>query len=616
MISTRFLTERWSRRSPGADGSPAPETFLAEISRLLADSLDYERTLSTVAALALPHLGAWCVVDVVEGGGRMRRLAIVHPDPDKQELARRLRDGWPPRRSDPLGMPAVMVSREPEVIEEASDDFLRRAARTDENLEILRKLGIGSVIVVPMQARGDVLGAMTFIAPSEQRRRYTERDVELAQDLAARCAIAIDNARLYRDALEARKAAEAANHTKSEFLAMTSHEIRTPINAILGYAQLLEMEVDGPLTEEQRRKVERIRTSSDHLLGLVEQILDMSRLEIGRLTVRNEACTIEDLVSSATSIAQPRIAERSQTLEVDLPQGGDRVMADPIRARQILVNLLVNAAKFTEPGGHVAIRADEREGPGPRGQEGAWTRIHVEDTGDGIPEEWLESIFEPFVQVEPTLTRNVGGAGIGLAISRQLARKMGGDLTVESRPGEGSRFTLWLRRDEPPIEADTDVELTSARDPDLVTFAEIVLRRSVQIVEAYVGRLRRDRLVPEYESDFDLRDTAFTLVASLAGLLAMWGEVGTAESSPALRDGRSIQRLVAELHGAQRRRLGWSEEMVARDFDHLKTAIIDNVRTAAPGDTGTRPVFDLLDRMLEQAKRSALQGWHSSAGLV
>ena len=616
MESAQHLTERWSSRRPSSDRFEGPEAFLAEASRLLADSLDYESTLATVARLALPHLGAWCVVDVVEGEDQMRRLAIVHPDPDKQELARKLRDGWPPRRRDPLGMPAVMVSREPEIIEEATDDLLRRAARTEENLGILRQLGIGSVIVVPMKARGDVLGAMTFIAPSEQHRRYTRRDVELAEDLAARCAIAIDNARLYRDALEARKAAEGANRTKSEFLAMTSHEIRTPINAIIGYAQLLEMEVDGRLTPEQRRKLERIRTSSDHLLALVEQILDMSRLEIGQLTVRTEPTTIEDVVSSAVSIAQPRLAERSQTLEIDLDRCRGRVMADPIRARQIVVNLLVNASKFSDPESHVTVTADELEGEGPRRQTALWSRVHVEDEGDGIPAPWLESIFEPFVQVEPTLTRNVGGAGLGLAISRQLARKMGGDLTVESRPGEGARFTLWLRQDEGAGGTEATLELQTARHRDLVTFAEIMMRRSVPIVEAYVRRLRADHVIPGDESDFDLRDTAFTLVASLAGLLAMWGEIGTAETSPAIVDGNSIQRLVAELHGAQRRRLGWSEELVARDFDQLRGAIMDEIRVAAPVDVSTRPVLDLLSRVLEQAKRSALQGWHSSAGLV
>ncbi|MFL5537693.1 MAG: GAF domain-containing protein, partial [Longimicrobiaceae bacterium] len=172
--------------------------YLAEASRMLADSLEYETTLANVAALALPGLGAWCIVDVVEEDGSMRRLAVVHPDPSKQALARRLASGWPPEAGDPLGVPLVAQTRRAEVVEEVTDEMLVEAAHDEENLRTLRALGIGSLIVAPMLARGHVHGAMTFVSPREHH--YGPRDVELAEDLARRAAMAIENARLYRAA--------------------------------------------------------------------------------------------------------------------------------------------------------------------------------------------------------------------------------------------------------------------------------------------------------------------------------------------------------------------------------------------------------------------------------
>jgi GAF domain-containing protein len=254
---------------PEAESVPR---FLADASRCLADSLDYENTLVTVAGMALPYLGSWCIVDVVEPDGSMRRLGIVHPDPLKEERARRLKEGWPPGRDDPIGLPRVMRSRATELIPSVSDEMLVEFAISEENLQDLRALGIGSVVVVPLIARGNVLGAITFVS-ADVGHQYTERDVELAEDLAARCSIALDNARLFRDLETARKdaaqlneqlvvssirqqelaeEAQDANQAKSRFLATMSHEIRTPINAIVGYTDLLEMDVAGPTTARQK----------------------------------------------------------------------------------------------------------------------------------------------------------------------------------------------------------------------------------------------------------------------------------------------------------------------------------------------------------------------------
>ena len=242
----------------------------------------------------------------------------------------------------------------------------------------------------------------------------------------------------------ARDEAQAANRSKSEFLATMSHEIRTPINAIIGYTDLLAMELEGPLTPGQRTQLERVNFSSRHLTGLVDQLLDFARIEAGSLRMEGRVASAGDAAAAAVTVLGPEAARKGVALQGAC--GGEmRYHGDPQRVDQILLNLVSNAVKFTEPGGHATIRCHAREGALPAtGHEGRWVCLQVEDTGIGIAPDQVERIFEPFVQVDSGYTRRHGGAGLGLAISRRFARWMGGDLTVESTPGAGSAFTLWL----------------------------------------------------------------------------------------------------------------------------------------------------------------------------
>jgi signal transduction histidine kinase len=242
----------------------------------------------------------------------------------------------------------------------------------------------------------------------------------------------------------ARHEAEAANRSKSEFLATMSHEIRTPINAIIGYTDLLTMELEGPLTPGQHAQLERVRFSSRHLTGLVEQLLDFARIEAGSLRIERRVAFADDAVAAAVTVLGPEAARKGVALSADCA-GGLRYHGDPQRVDQILLNLVSNAVKFTESGGRATIRCGHAHAVLPATHtEGAWVYLRVEDTGIGIAPDQEERIFEPFVQVESGYTRRHGGAGLGLAISRRFARWMGGDLTVESTPGAGSAFTLWL----------------------------------------------------------------------------------------------------------------------------------------------------------------------------
>jgi len=254
-------------------------------------------------------------------------------------------------------------------------------------------------------------------------------------------------------ALAARAAAESANVAKSSFLATMSHEIRTPVNAILGYLTLLELEIDGRLTEPQRMHVGRATSSARHLIELISEVLDFSRIEASSVTAQPALMRVGEVVTAALELVSPQANARGLDLVNDMSGYAAELAAwgDAAHVRQILVNLLANAVKFTTPRddspGRIAVSVGTAVQPSPEAQlsgEGPWVYIRVEDNGPGIPTDQLEKIFEPFVQGDMALTRTHGGTGLGLAISRRLARLMSGDVTAWSEVGVGSAFFLWL----------------------------------------------------------------------------------------------------------------------------------------------------------------------------
>lgn len=410
----------------------AGASFLAEASRLLADSLDYETTVAAVAGLSLPYFGAWCIVDL-RTNGEMRRVAIIHTDPEVQSLARRLESGWPPERDDPFGVPRAVRTRQTEVIADIPDEMLVAVSRSSENLEILRHLGMGSLLVVPLLARGVVLGAITYVSP-RRGRTHGREDVALAEDLAARCGIALDNARLHQEAQEARRMAEGASKAKSQFLAVMSHELRTPLTGVVAYAELLETEVLGPVTPSQQEALGRIKVNSWHLVSIIDEILLYSRADAGRMEVIRERTDVVEIARETVGILELE-AERSQlALHFECATQVPPLWTDSRKVRQILLNLIGNAIRYTQQGQiTVTVELTSED-----------CQIRVRDTGPGIASEEHERIFEPFTQADSTPTRAVGGAGLGLAISRKLAQLLGGDVSLQSTQGQGSTFTLQL----------------------------------------------------------------------------------------------------------------------------------------------------------------------------
>jgi PAS domain S-box-containing protein len=411
----------------------------------------------------------------------------------------------------------------------------------------------------------------------------------------------------------ARADAVAANRAKSGFLATMSHEIRTPVNAVMGYLDLLDLETDGPLNAAQRRHLERARASSRHLLELITEVLDFSRIEAERVSVDKAAFRVGATVTSALELISPLANARGLEL-ADAVSGyaaGLAVWGDEGRVRQILVNLLSNAIKFTGrrggEAGRITVSAGTATQPSPGARlegSGPWVYLRVEDTGSGIPPDRLQAIFEPFVQADMTLTRTHGGTGLGLAISRRLARLMGGDVTARSEVGVGSTFFLWLPA-APVVSLHTggleghgragggrhDSEVTADRPSieegrppgPLRSVADAVLDDLERVLHTYVARLRSDPGTPSAHAvdEAQVEDHLASFLADLSSVLTnLDGPVG--EPTAAVRDGTAIQRVVAERHGAQRARLGWSEAEVRREFTILREELAAAVQRRAP----------------------------------
>jgi signal transduction histidine kinase len=475
-------------------------------------------------------------------------------------------------------------------------------------------------------------------------RRAREEAERLAGELRAARESA-DHAR--RAAEEARATAEVAARAKSDFLATMSHELRTPINAVTGYAQLLELGVAGPVTEAQRGYLERVLTSSRHLLGLVDDVLDLARLESGRMVVERVPGTVGPLTGGALALIASQAAARGVRVVEPPPDTDARFVGDEHRVRQILVNLLTNAVKFTPAGGTITvdITSDVPTGAsGPRAGTGPWVTIEVRDTGVGIPPALHEAVFEPFVQGDGSRTRTVGGTGLGLAVSRGLARLMGGDLTLQSEAGQGAHFTLWLptRLPEPPAVAEeaprrphvpraravAHVPKVRPRERGtrgmdtavggvhgLAIVGTRLRQRLESLLEGYTARLRADPSLPHASAlpRAQLEDHALSFVADLAQTLVALEHSGGMDAD-LLRDGSAIQEEIAFRHGEQRYRVGWAEPHLRRDYAVLRDEIETVVRqTAATGAIDVALALSVLHRLLTRALDVSLRGWRHAA---
>ena len=417
------------------------QRVLADVGTALAGSLELNVILQRLAAASLNGLADWCVVDLVDQDARqVHRVAIAHADPAKARLLAEISQRYPPEYDAPTLARRVVATGTPELIPLVTEETIRAGARNEEHARSLITLGMKAYMVLPLRARDRFIGVIAFVSA---RRSYDAADLALAEEVAGRAAIAVDNVHLFSAEQRARAEAEAAatsaaeaNKTKSEFLATMSHELRTPLSAIIGYGELLADGITGPVNDGQREQLLRIKTSAGHLLGLIDELLTFSRFEAGRETARREPVDVAGILDEAHTIVWPLAKARKLRFSVMPPSEPQTIVTDRNKLRQILVNLLSNSIKFTERG-EITLVAHV---------DGEAICFEVRDTGIGIAPEDIERIFDPFWQVEQTHSRRAGGTGLGLSVTRALARLLGGDVVAESELGVGSRFEVRLPR--------------------------------------------------------------------------------------------------------------------------------------------------------------------------
>lgn len=400
--------------------------FLAEAGSLLASSLDEEVTVKSMAHVVVPYLADWCVVDLLEADGSVERFAGRHSDPSKERWLADLLQHYDYNYSKDAQycVPEVLRTGKPEIVNEVAEEWLEAVAYSSEHFRILRELGLGSYMVVPLVTRGRTLGAISF--SSVKPNRYSESDLVLAQDLAHRAALAIDNARLYQEAQE-------ASRVKDEFLAMVSHELRTPLNAILGWAEIMRT---GRLDESAKeRALETIVRNGKSQAQLIEDMLDVSRIITGKLRLDVRPVGLVSVINAAVDAVRPASFAKDIAFQVSLDASVGSVPGDSNRLQQVIWNLISNAIKFTPPKGAVEVKLEQSD---------SYAQIVVSDTGAGIKAEFLPHVFDRFRQADSSYTRRHGGLGLGLAIVRHLVEMHGGTVRAES-DGEGKGATFIVR---------------------------------------------------------------------------------------------------------------------------------------------------------------------------
>jgi signal transduction histidine kinase len=402
---------------------------LGEVGRTVSASLDLDTVLRAIIAnacgLARADGGAVHVLD--ETMDRFEMAAEFGMTAGLTQLIQSL-----PAHSGSTLVGRAALQREPVQIEDAAQ------AEGYAPKEAVLAAGIRALLAVPMLREGHVIGGLVVFRNTPGG--FAAETIELLKSFAGQSALAIHNAKLFEDLERQGHELAAASRHKSQFLANMSHELRTPLNAVLGYAELIQDGVYGDVPEKIRSILERMQQNGRHLLGLINDVLDLSKIEAGELTLSPGEYSMRELALAVSSATEALAAEKKLALEVDVPADLPTGRGDERRLTQVLLNLVSNAIKFTEAGS-VGIRA--------RVEDGGFL-VAVSDTGIGIAPEDQGRIFEEFQQVDASSTRRKGGTGLGLAIARRIVELHGGRIWVESTPGQGSTFafTLPLRVDE------------------------------------------------------------------------------------------------------------------------------------------------------------------------
>jgi PAS domain S-box-containing protein len=407
-----------------AENSQRRATLLAEASRVLSASFDYETTLAALVRLAVPAIADYCALDIVEAEDRFERIGEAHADPGKTMLLREVASF--PRSALTASHPLirVMTTGEPVLEAEITPAFIRKSFTADASRKVVEALAPRSLICVPLASSGKPLGALTLVCSDTSARRFTIADLSLAADLARRAAIVVEHARLFHEAQQATRA-------RDDVLAVVAHDLRNPLNTV-SMAVSLMLESTPPERVQERRQVEIVRRAADRMNRMIQDLLDVKRMESGRLSIDLNLESPAALINDTIDMLRPLAAGSTIRLETSIDDDLPPVLADASRIQQVLSNLVGNAVKFTPHSGRITVCAEQLENE---------VRFGVIDTGAGIPAEQLPHIFGRFWQARSSDRR---GIGLGLAIAKGIVEAHNGRIWVESHVGLGSTFYFTL----------------------------------------------------------------------------------------------------------------------------------------------------------------------------
>lgn len=431
-IAAAELVEEQKRMRAQAENAERRAAFLAEATAMLGASLDYETTLRSVARLAVPAFADWCTVDIKSESGSVRRLAVAHSDPARISWAEEVEQRYPFRRRSESALPHVLETGQSELYPDIPNSVLSALAQDEEHSRLLREVGMKSAILMPMKARGHILGVLTFIT-AESGRRYGTEDLTVAEHLGRRAALAIDNAALYetaqRERADAQAALEALQHSNQElqnFAYVASHDLQEPLRVIASFTQLLVKRYKGKLGQEADEFIDFIVDGVQRMHNLIHDLLGYSRAMNTPLSGVHPV-GVSESIGAAMENLRVAVAESGAKVECGpLPA----VMAEETQLVQLFQNLIGNAIKYRSPDREPQIRIEARD----RGPD--WM-FSVTDNGIGIEAEYRDRIFGIFKRLHG---RSTPGTGVGLAICKKVVERYGGRIWVDSTPGSGSTF--------------------------------------------------------------------------------------------------------------------------------------------------------------------------------
>jgi len=536
VLMFRDISER--KRAEGA------LDLLASAGTVLTSSLDVAATLDRVTRMLVPAVADWCSVYLRDDeAGPIRQAAVAHLDAEKEALLRLMFERYGATASTAShGHPKVLRTGRTVLIPEITDAMREAIARDPEHLALLREIGTTSVIIVPLAVQGRTFGAIS-LARGAGRRRYAGDDLVLAEELGRRISVAVDTARLFELAQRERARAEEASRAKDEFLATLSHELRTPINAVLGWVRMLRSGALGP--EKQDRALDTIDRNTRAQVQLIEDLLDFSRITAGKLQLTVAPVDLCGVVEAALDTVRPAAEARGVRIQADLDACAEAgaIQGDATRLQQIVWNLLSNAVKFSRRGDRVRVTLT---------REPSSVQIVVADTGQGIDPAFLPYVFDRFRQQDASSTRQHGGLGLGLAIVKHLVELHGGVVRADSDGiGKGAAFTVRLpvTPREAPVAAPSPQRALAARAERSLTCPPEIPGLRVLAVDDEPDA--RELIQSVLESCGAVVTTAASAAEALERLLASPPDVIVSDIGMPHEDGHALIRRIRALPPAQ-----------------------------------------------------------------